>query len=98
MLDILLHLGVSHVTVYAFAIDNFQRDEEEVEHLMDLARTKLVELCEKGHVLRPRPLNRGTDSRWTGRCWIDTGSGSSSSGGGTCCRSTSKRRASGWSN
>ncbi|CAG8764018.1 1371_t:CDS:2, partial [Acaulospora morrowiae] len=47
MLDICLHLGVKVVTVYAFSIENFKRPPEEVNTLMELARIKMVELCEK---------------------------------------------------
>jgi len=36
------------VSIYAFAIDNFSRDEKEVEALMTLARTRLLELCQHG--------------------------------------------------
>jgi len=36
------------VTVYAFAIDNFKRSQEEVDCLMDLAKFKLMELASKG--------------------------------------------------
>lgn len=38
------------VTVYAFAVDNFKRSEEEVDCLMDLAKTKLRELASHGLV------------------------------------------------
>ena len=38
------------MTVYAFAIDNFGRPADEVEGLMDLAKTKLLELAQKGFV------------------------------------------------
>ncbi|EAU85142.1 dehydrodolichyl diphosphate synthetase [Coprinopsis cinerea okayama7 len=51
VLEVCLYLGVSCVTVYAFAIDNFKRSPEEVDALMHLAETKLVELCEHGDLL-----------------------------------------------
>ncbi|OAV95287.1 hypothetical protein PTTG_03657 [Puccinia triticina 1-1 BBBD Race 1] len=51
ILELLLRLNVPHVTVYAFAIGNFKRSPEEVNKLMDLARTKLVQICEKGQLL-----------------------------------------------
>ena len=35
------------VTVYAFAIDNFKRKASEVDALMELARTRLIELYRK---------------------------------------------------
>jgi hypothetical protein len=43
-------LGVEHVTVYAFAIDNFKRGPEEVDALMKLAEERLLEFCEQGCV------------------------------------------------
>ncbi|GAA94553.1 uncharacterized protein L969DRAFT_16987 [Mixia osmundae IAM 14324] len=52
LLDFFLHLDITTVTVYAFSIDNFRRTEEEVEGLMDLARNKLGELCQKGELLQ----------------------------------------------
>ncbi|KAA1110514.1 cis-prenyltransferase [Puccinia graminis f. sp. tritici] len=51
ILELLLRLEVPNVTVYAFAIGNFKRSAEEVNKLMDLARTKLVQICEKGQLL-----------------------------------------------
>ncbi|KAH9460376.1 hypothetical protein MJO28_003958 [Puccinia striiformis f. sp. tritici] len=51
VLELLLRLEVPNVTVYAFAIGNFKRSTEEVNQLMDLARTKLVQICEKGQLL-----------------------------------------------
>lgn len=48
MLNFFLELEVENVTVYAFSIENFNRDPEEVEVLMDMARIRLVEICEKG--------------------------------------------------
>ncbi|PLW34933.1 hypothetical protein PCANC_19084 [Puccinia coronata f. sp. avenae] len=51
ILELLLRLEVPNVTVYAFAIGNFKRPPEEVSKLMDLARTKLVQICEKGQLL-----------------------------------------------
>ncbi|GBB85669.1 hypothetical protein RclHR1_12150004 [Rhizophagus clarus] len=46
VLDICLQLGVKVVTVYAFSIENFKRPKEEVDALMHLAKTKLIELCQ----------------------------------------------------
>jgi ditrans,polycis-polyprenyl diphosphate synthase len=48
VLSFLLKLQVSHVTVYAFSIENFNRDPVEVDSLMEMARSRLVEICEKG--------------------------------------------------
>lgn len=36
-----LNLGVKAVTVYAFSIQNFQRDQEEVEYLFEMVQEKL---------------------------------------------------------
>ncbi|EGG05767.1 uncharacterized protein MELLADRAFT_87649 [Melampsora larici-populina 98AG31] len=51
VLELLLRLEVPNVTVYAFAIDNFNRPAHEVSKLMDMARTKLIEICERGQLL-----------------------------------------------
>ncbi|KAK4055073.1 cis-prenyltransferase [Microbotryomycetes sp. JL201] len=51
VLGFLLKLGVPHVTVYAFSIENFNREPAEVDALLEMARTRLVELCEKGELL-----------------------------------------------
>ncbi|KIM54456.1 hypothetical protein SCLCIDRAFT_136727 [Scleroderma citrinum Foug A] len=51
VLDICLRLRVRCVTVYAFAIDNFNRPKDEVDALMTLAEHRLVELAEKGQIL-----------------------------------------------
>lgn len=48
MLEICLKLRIRAVTVFAFSIDNFSRSEEEVEALMRLVETKLMELCQHG--------------------------------------------------
>lgn len=50
MLEICMRLNIQCVTVYAFAINNFQRSPKEVETLMDLAATKLLELTQHGYV------------------------------------------------
>jgi len=48
VLDLCLSLQrIEVVTVYAFAIDNFKRDPDEVHALMELARTRLLELYEQ---------------------------------------------------
>lgn len=51
LLEFLLALHIPNVTVYAFAIDNFNRPEHEVNGLMQLATEKLLELGEKGNIL-----------------------------------------------
>ncbi|KAN0060871.1 cis-prenyltransferase [Thecaphora frezii] len=43
--------GLDTVTVYAFAIDNFKRNPQEVDALMDIAKTSLVELLGHGEVV-----------------------------------------------
>jgi undecaprenyl diphosphate synthase len=50
MLEICLRLGVKCVTVFAFSIENFKRSEDEVNALMELAETKLLELTKHGYV------------------------------------------------
>lgn len=51
LLGFFLRLNIKNVTVYAFSIDNFARPQEEVEALMELARTKLLELSQEGYVI-----------------------------------------------
>ncbi|KAK0558975.1 cis-prenyltransferase [Tilletia horrida] len=43
--------GLECITVYAFAIDNFKRSREEVDALMDLASTRLLELASHGQII-----------------------------------------------
>ena len=50
MLEICMRLNVRCVSVYAFAIENFKRTPEEVDALMTLAETKLLEICQHGCV------------------------------------------------
>lgn len=47
ILDVSSHLGINTVTVYAFSIENFNRDPEEVEGLFNLLRTRLNKLLEE---------------------------------------------------
>lgn len=52
VLEVCLNLrGLSTVTVYAFAIDNFKRSEEEVNALMQIAKTRLIELAGHGEMI-----------------------------------------------
>ncbi|KZP01177.1 Di-trans-poly-cis-decaprenylcistransferase [Calocera viscosa TUFC12733] len=51
ILECLLKMHVKCVTVYAFAIENFNRPPEEVEALMALLRDKLQEISQKGQLL-----------------------------------------------
>ncbi|KAJ2121329.1 cis-prenyltransferase [Coemansia sp. RSA 720] len=45
-------LGITHVSVFAFAINNFNRSPSEVEALMDLATNKLRELATKSKLVK----------------------------------------------
>ncbi|KAG6875994.1 hypothetical protein C0992_001492 [Termitomyces sp. T32_za158] len=51
MLEICYRLNIKCVSVFAFAIDNFNRPEDEVEALMNLAEKKLIELSSHGSLL-----------------------------------------------
>ncbi len=51
MLDWCLDLGISEVTVYAFSIENFNRTKDEVDGLMELARTKFLRLREEQYAI-----------------------------------------------
>jgi ditrans,polycis-polyprenyl diphosphate synthase len=42
---------VTHVTIYAFSIENFKRSKYEVDALMDMARIKLTQLSQHGDLL-----------------------------------------------
>ncbi|RSH91079.1 cis-prenyltransferase [Saitozyma podzolica] len=62
-LEVCLKLNIRAVTIYAFAIDNFSRSPDEVEALMSLARTRLLELCQHGDLLQ----KYGVKLRFVGR-------------------------------
>ncbi|KAF8443017.1 Decaprenyl diphosphate synthase-like protein [Boletus edulis BED1] len=51
VLELCLRLRIQYVTVYAFAIENFNRPEEEVETIMKLAEERLVEIAQRGEIL-----------------------------------------------
>ncbi|CBQ70791.1 related to RER2-cis-prenyltransferase [Sporisorium reilianum SRZ2] len=52
VLEVCLNLqGLDTVTVYAFAIDNFRRSESEVNVLMEIAKTRLIELAGHGELI-----------------------------------------------
>lgn len=52
VLEVCLNLqGLDTVTVYAFAIDNFRRSESEVAALMEIAKTRLIELAGHGELI-----------------------------------------------
>jgi ditrans,polycis-polyprenyl diphosphate synthase len=48
VLEVCLRLHVKCVTVYAFSIENFSRPKEEVDAIMDLAKTGLLALAREG--------------------------------------------------
>lgn len=64
ILELCMSLGqIRVVTVYAFAIDNFRRSRVEVDALMELARTRLLELLDQSdivarHSIRIRVVGR----------------------------------------
>ncbi|SPO22300.1 related to RER2 - cis-prenyltransferase [Ustilago trichophora] len=52
VLEVCLNLrGLDTVTVYAFAIDNFGRSQTEVNALMEIAKTRLIELAGHGELI-----------------------------------------------
>ncbi|KAG0016998.1 hypothetical protein BGZ81_010961 [Podila clonocystis] len=51
-LAVCMELGIKVVTVYAFSIENFKRPLEQVDGLMELAKTKLTELCEQSEIVQ----------------------------------------------
>lgn len=51
ILEVCYKSGVKVVTIYAFSIENFKRSRYEVDALMDMAKTKLVQLSEHGALL-----------------------------------------------
>lgn len=42
--------GVKYVTIYAFSIENFKRSKYEVDGLMDMAKTRLVQMSQHGEL------------------------------------------------
>ncbi|CAM1504185.1 Fc.00g017760.m01.CDS01 [Cosmosporella sp. VM-42] len=51
IMEICYKCGVKVVTVYAFSIENYNRPKYEVEGLMQLAKVKLEQLTNYGHIL-----------------------------------------------
>ncbi|KAJ7287238.1 Decaprenyl diphosphate synthase-like protein [Mycena rebaudengoi] len=51
VLETCLRLHIRCVSVYAFAMDNFRRSPEEIDHLMHLAHDKLMEMSKQGQIL-----------------------------------------------
>ncbi|EGI63912.1 Dehydrodolichyl diphosphate synthase, partial [Acromyrmex echinatior] len=47
-----MNLGIAEVTVYAFSIENFKRNKEEVDNLIDLMRQKFKDLLENKKKLK----------------------------------------------
>lgn len=89
ILESFLELRVKCVTVFAFSLENFNRDQAEVEGLMALARSRLVEICEKGYVV----VEPDSGLTRPARFWISTASRFEFSGDEICSRSTCRPRA-----
>jgi ditrans,polycis-polyprenyl diphosphate synthase len=51
ILEVCYKSGVKVVTIYAFSIENFKRSRYEVDGLMDLAKTKLIQMSQHGELL-----------------------------------------------
>ncbi len=52
--DWCIEMGIKHLTVYAFSIENFSRSEEEKDHLFDLMRRKFLEMAVSERVHKNR--------------------------------------------
>ena len=50
ILEVCYKSGVKYVTIYAFSIENFKRSRYEVDALMDMAKTKLVQMSQHGEL------------------------------------------------
>ena len=51
ILEVCYKAGVTHVTIYAFSIENFKRSRYEVDGLMEMAKVKLKQLVQHGDIL-----------------------------------------------
>ena len=51
IIEVCYKSGVTHVTIYAFSIENFKRSKYEVDALMDMAKIKLTQLSQHGDLL-----------------------------------------------
>ena len=51
ILEVCYKSGVTHVTIYAFSIENFKRSRYEVDALMEMAKIKLTQLSQHGELL-----------------------------------------------
>ena len=54
VLDWCLELGIKHITVYAFSVENFSRSDEEKQYLFDLMKRKLLEMAESERIHKNR--------------------------------------------
>jgi len=54
VMDWCLDLGVKYVTLYAFSSENFKRDREEVDFLMDLAESSFLEMADNPKIHKNR--------------------------------------------
>ena len=52
--DWCIELGIKHLTVYAFSIENFNRDESEKAYIFDLIKKKLLEMCTNERIHKNR--------------------------------------------
>jgi tritrans,polycis-undecaprenyl-diphosphate synthase [geranylgeranyl-diphosphate specific] len=52
--DWCIEIGIKHLTLYAFSIENFSRSVEEKSHLFDLMRRKLLEMAVSERVHKNR--------------------------------------------
>ena len=50
VLEVCYKSGVRYVTIYAFSIENFKRSRYEVDGLMDMAKTRLVQMSQHGEL------------------------------------------------
>ncbi|KAI9664698.1 MAG: cis-prenyltransferase [Bathelium mastoideum] len=51
ILEVCYKSGVKVVTIYAFSIENFQRSQYEVDHLMEIAKIKLAQMAQHGDLM-----------------------------------------------
>ncbi|KAI9686484.1 MAG: cis-prenyltransferase [Bathelium mastoideum] len=57
ILEVCYKSGVKVVTIYAFSIENFQRSQYEVDHLMEIAKIKLAQMAQHGDLMERAILN-----------------------------------------
>ncbi len=50
LMDWCLDIGVKYVTLYAFSSENFKRDQDEVDFLMDLAESSFMEMADNAKI------------------------------------------------